>query len=161
MYLCNTVFFTDYLKFGLVFFPIALSAVQSMDHSFDGISIKMEEGADQRKANTWNFRQIFQFLRKGIINVGLRCIVFLICGYCFPCSVMKCGRIKIPSWSETPWATHRKIHPSHFKYWDIMLSICVKTDDSEGCTECSCSSGYRRKQWITLKTNPTKAGSCY
>lgn len=52
MYLCNTVFFTDYLKFGLVFFPIALSAVQSMDHSFDGISIKMEEGADQRKANT-------------------------------------------------------------------------------------------------------------
>lgn len=59
MYLCNTVFFTDYLKFGLVFFPIALSAVQSVDHSFDGISIKMEEGADQRKANTWNFRQIF------------------------------------------------------------------------------------------------------
>lgn len=32
------------------FFPIALSAVQSMDHSFDGISIKTEEGAYQRKS---------------------------------------------------------------------------------------------------------------
>lgn len=45
-------FFTDYLKFGLFFFPIALPAVPSMDHSFDGISIKMEEGAYQRKANS-------------------------------------------------------------------------------------------------------------
>lgn len=108
------------------FFSIALSAVQSMDHSFDGISIKMEEGAYQRKANTWNFRQILQFLRKGIMNeTKMHCLFNMWLLLSVQCSETS-GRVKIPSWSETPRATQGKIHPSHFKYWDIMPSICAK-----------------------------------
>jgi len=56
-------------------FPITLSAVQSMDHSFDGISINVEEGAYQRKSHSWHFRQILQFVRKGIKNeANMHCL---------------------------------------------------------------------------------------
>lgn len=37
-----------------------------------------------------------------------------------------------------------------------MLSICVKTDDSAGCTECFCSSGYRRKLCFLKNSNYLK-----
>lgn len=88
--------------------------------------------------------------------MGPRCIVFLICGYCFPCSVVKLvGESKFLL-DQKHHEQHRKIHPSHFKYWDIMLSICAETDDCAGCPECSCSSGCRRKQCFLKNNNYLK-----
>lgn len=135
MYVCN-YFYTDDLKFGvlcfvLFFSPITLSAVQSMDHSFDGISIKMEEGAYERQFNTPNFRQTLQFLRKGITNETNTHCMFTMC------------LLLSMQWNEWEflldwWATHRKVHPwvhpSHFKSSHITLSICAQL--MPWCSSC-------------------------
>lgn len=106
MYVCSVfggAVFTDDLKF-VFFFPITLSAVQSMDHSFDGISIKKEEGAYQRKSNGCNFQQILQSFRKGITNEpDTHCLFtlwLLLPAHCRETS----GIIRIPSGLETPRA---------------------------------------------------------